>query len=106
MEREKFEAIIKEINKAKCDSVHSVEDECPIFAECGYKCVAEGLDVDKHRWYETSINVYAVGEWLLGICGPSDLFSESSSYSDLFAETTAFEMEAVQSVTYQALKEQ
>ena len=106
MTRQEFEAIIKEINDAKCNSVHSVEDECELFAKGDYKCVKEGLNVDKHRWYENSTNVYAVGEWFLGVCGPSDLFSESSSFEDLFVDTVAFEMEEVQSVTYKLKEKQ
>lgn len=100
MTRQEFEAIIKEVNEAKCCSVHAVEDECELFSEAKPKCVKEGLGVDKHRWYETSIEVYVIGEWFLGICGVSDLFSEQVGYDDCSIETTAFEMEEVQSVTY------
>jgi len=47
MTREEFEAIIQAINDAKLDSVHAVED-VRAFAQIG-KCVASGLNVDKHR---------------------------------------------------------
>ena len=104
MTRQEFEAIIKEVNEAKCCSVHAVEEECNLFFKAKPKCVKEGLDVDKHRWYEITTNVYAIDEWFLGIRGPSDLFSESSSFDDLYVETAAIEMKEVQTVTYTELK--
>lgn len=104
MTRQEFEAIIKEVNEAKCDSVHSVEEKCELFYKSKLKVVNTGLDVDKHRWYEISTIVYAAGEWFLGIRGASQLYSEASCFDDICVETTAFEMEAVQSVTYVAKK--
>jgi len=100
MNKEQFEAIIKEVNEAKCDSVHAVEVECDLFYEANPKMVKKGMNVDKHRWYEISTCVYLIGEWYLGVCGVSDLFSESMGYDDCNVETNAFEMEQVQSVTY------
>ncbi len=104
MNREEFEAIIKEINEAKCCSVHAVEEECNLFYEAKPKCVKSGLDVDKHRWYEVSTSVYAFGEWFLGVRGASDLFSEEMDFDDCGIKTIAFEMEAQQSTTYVSKK--
>lgn len=98
--RQEFEAIIKEVNDAKCVSVYAVKNDCDLFYNAKPVCVKEGLDVDKHRWYETSVSVYAIGEWFLGIAGVSGLFSEPMTFSDCDVETIAYEMEAVQSVTY------
>jgi len=100
MTRQEFEAIVKEVNEAKCYSVYQVEDVCTLFIAAKPKLVAKGLDVDKHRWYEITTDVYKIGEWFIGICGASDLFSEQMSYSDAEIETIAFEMEEVPSVSY------
>ena len=105
MNREQFEAISKEINEAKCCSVHAVEEECDLFYKANPKMVKEGMNVDKHRWYEISTSVYRIGEWYLGVCGVSGLFSESMGFDDCMVETNAFEMEQVQSVTYIQKKE-
>ena len=99
MTREGFEAIIKEINEAKCYSVHEMEG-CDLFYVENPAPTKDNLDVDKHRWYEISTSVYKIGEWFLGVRGVSDLFSESMGYDDCCVETVAFEMEEVPSVTY------
>lgn len=48
------------------------------------------LDVDKHRWYETSQTVYKIFGRYLGVTSVTDLFSESMSVSDCY-ETLYFE---------------
>lgn len=62
--------------------------------------VASGLDVDKHRWYETSITVYKHEEGFLGIRFITDQFSEMSSMEDHYWTLPAFEMQEVKTVTY------
>jgi hypothetical protein len=67
-------------------------------------CVAEGLDVDKHRWYETSIIVFEVviglKRYFIGVRACTDLFSESSSWEDIFWQYNFFEMEEKRTITY------
>lgn len=98
--RESLEKLIQEINNSNLPSLHHLED-CDFFDEADPKLVAEGLGVDKHRWYETTTNVYQVGDLFLGVCGASQLYSESSGWEDLCIETVAFEMKAVQTTTYE-----
>ena len=105
MERTDFEAIIKEINEAECYSVHYVDEDCELFANAKPELVAKGLDVDTHRWYECSTNVYKIGEWFLGVFGVSNIFSESMGYNDCDFPCVAFEMEKIPSYTYQKIKE-
>lgn len=62
--------------------------------------VESGLDVDKHRWYETSITVLKHEEGFLGIRFITDQFSEQSSMEDHYWTLEAFEMEEVKTVTY------
>jgi len=104
MNRQEFEAIIKEINEAKCLSVHEVEDVCQLFCAAKPECVAKALNVDKHRWYEISTNVYKIDEWFLGVRGASDLFSEEMGWDDADVKSTAFEMERIPSYTYKQKK--
>ena len=104
MNREEFEKIIEEINNAKHFSVHCLEDTCDLFYEAKPESVAKGLNVDKHRWYEITTDVYKIGEWFLGVRGVSSLFSESMDYSDVEIACTAFEMEEIQITSYQPKK--
>lgn len=66
----------------------------------GCDIVEEGLDVDKHRWYETSVVVYQIGDEYFGITYVTDLFSESMSISDCSWEIVAFPMTAIQITSY------
>ena len=104
MNREKFEKLIEEINKAELPSLYHLED-CEFWWEGDNEVgnlLEEGLNVDKHRWYETSTSVYRVGDFFLGVNGPSQMYSESSSWDDLQHEVIAFEMEKVLIVSYRA----
>lgn len=101
MEREQFEKIIQEINDGKIEALHKVEEECDSFYNAKPQIVEKGLNIDKHRWYEISTIVYKIGDWFLGVRGVSQLYSESSSWSDIGVKTEAFEMEEVYRVTYQ-----
>jgi len=62
--------------------------------------VASKIDVDKHRWYETSVTVYKIYGRFLGVRSISNLYSESSDYEDICWTHWFAEMEAVQSVSY------
>lgn len=62
--------------------------------------VAREICVDKHRWYETSINVYKCDDGLLGVGLPSNVYSESNSYEDLEVEPSFCEMVEEQTITY------
>lgn len=65
--------------------------------------VKYGLDVDTHRWYETSITVISIYGKLLGIRHISNLFSESSMCEDCFVTIHFFEMKEVQVTSYEIL---
>ncbi len=60
-----------------------------------------GLDVQKHRWYETSISVYEIAEGFLGVRSVTDVFSEQSEVIDMFHTLEFFEMKQVQTTTYE-----
>ena len=99
MSRDEFKKLIEQINAAKCASVHHVEDEVEGFYGSA-KEIESNLDADKHRWYEITTSVYSVGDYYLGIRGPSNLFSETMDWESCCEPVTAFEMEEVQSVAY------
>jgi len=75
------------------------EDVSSILSDA--KLVESDLDVDKHRWYETSLYVYKLEDgFLLGIRAVSDIFSEMSGLEDIDWDLNFQEMERVQAVTY------
>lgn len=62
--------------------------------------VERDLDVDKHRWYETSVSVFETEQGYIGVRSVTDLFSEMSDISDICWTLRFFEMEEVQTITY------
>ena len=88
--------IVNEINEAGLYATCCVEDEIDIG---GAEEVAV-MDYDEHRWYVIGTVVYKLGDSFFGVCGPISLKSESMGFGDAGIECTAFEMEAVPSVTY------
>lgn len=75
------------------DEIQNILDNCEV--------VEGGLDVDKHRWYELSTTVYKTkDDEIFGIQYITQLYSESSSYDDIYHYINAFPMGAIESVTY------
>jgi hypothetical protein len=68
------------------------------------KQLASELDIDKHRWYETSISVWQTNEGLLGVRSITNLYSEQSYYEDISWKLRFFEMKTVRTVTYKIKK--
>jgi hypothetical protein len=64
--------------------------------ENNYDPVKEGLDVDKHRWYELCTSVFSLNGKLIGVRHVWDLFSESMTVEDVYHTLEFFEMEAVE----------
>lgn len=60
----------------------------------------ESLNIDKHRWYELSTEVIKINNGFIGVRYISNLYSEQSSYEDMYHTLKFFEMEEVPSVTY------
>jgi hypothetical protein len=96
--------LVQKINDAKIIQKEYWEDQSfgeDIDNELGScKIVDSELDVDKHRWYETSITVYELNGEYFGIRYVTDTFSESSSIEDMFWTIEAFPMKAIQTTTY------
>jgi hypothetical protein len=68
------------------------------------KSLASELDIDKHRWYETSVSVWETNEGLLGVRSITNLYSEQSDYEDISWKLRFFEMEPIQTITYKIKK--
>ena len=96
-----FEEAMTEINDKKFCSLWDADEYLEY--ELEIKALEEGLSVDKHRWYETSVSVYLVGDRFLGVRGISNCYSESSSAEDCCDTAEAFEMKEVKTVTYEKL---
>lgn len=62
--------------------------------------VASELDIDKHRWYELSTEVIKINDGFIGVRSITNMYSEQSSYIDMYYTLEFFEMEEIPSVTY------
>ena len=63
-------------------------------------CVAQELDINKHRWYETGISVWKTADGLLGVRSVTKLYSESSDIEDIYHTLRFFEMEEITVTSY------
>lgn len=87
---------IDKINSEKCYSIWDAED----YLEGDYKLVASDLEIDRHRWYETSVSVYKLDDGYIGICGLSRIYSELSAAKDFDIQCVADEYEEAQIISY------
>lgn len=65
-----------------------------------FETVAEDLKTDKHRWYETSIEVIKINNGYIGIKHVSNVYSESMTKSDVEHILVFYEMKEIKSITY------
>lgn len=68
-----------------------------------FKPLKLGFDIDRHRWYETSVTVVEVYGKPLGIRSITNVFSESSSVEDCSFTLEFFEMKEVSVISYEAV---
>lgn len=80
------------------------EDILKEYFEGKFEEVVENIDVDKHRWYETSITVLEFIDGFMGVRTVTDLFSENMDYSDCYYELKFFEMEEFTTTSYYVKK--
>lgn len=108
----KKEDLINEINNSKIKQNDSYEDQdfgefLNNILDNHCKVLETDLDVDKHRWYETSLVVYEYSDsrhfsenYNFGIRFVSNTYDEMSTYEDIGWELKAFPMKKVETVTY------
>jgi len=106
---DKFEELLKELKSL--DIIQTSGD----WSEClpneiwnkhfkgNFKNVKRGIDIDTHRWYETSIEVINIYDKLLGIKGITNIFSEGSDFESCYVKIEFFEMKEVQVVSYKKM---
>lgn len=68
------------------------------------KRVATDLEIDRHRWYSTCVNVYACEDGYVGIYGVDQLYSSGMTFSDCDCHCEASEYEEVTTITYKPKK--
>lgn len=94
--------LIDLINNGCFYSLYDAEDIIPKEV----KCIATDLEIDRHRWYSTCVNVYACEDGYVGIYGVNHLYSEMMDYSDCDCHCEASEYEEVTTITYKPKKVQ
>lgn len=62
--------------------------------------IEDGLDIDTHRWYELSTQVYKFNDRYLGVRSITNMFSESSEPDDIGYIIEFFEMKPIETITY------
>jgi hypothetical protein len=100
----KFDDMLKDLQNIK-EGIYDWEDGLPQFIyekyfDDGFKKVAQGLDVDKHRWYEITTTIIKIYDRFLGIRGVTGLFSESMDIADCGVSLEFFEMREIQTTSY------
>ena len=68
-----------------------------------HKELKGGLDIQTHRWYETSIIVIEIYEGLLGIRCASNMFSENQEWEDCCVRIEFMEMKEVSIISYEEI---
>jgi hypothetical protein len=62
--------------------------------------LASNIDINRHRWYETSTSYFQLEDGILGIEGLSNVYSEYMLASDCDVNCYAFEGEEIKTVSY------
>lgn len=105
---DKFDELLEKLNSLKLIQELIDWEEClpeDIWKEhfensTNYQSLVTGLEVDKHRHYETSISVIKIYGRFLGIQHVTDVYSEQMDVSDCYFEINFFEMAEKQTITY------
>jgi hypothetical protein len=95
----------------KKELIDLINNDC-LYSLCGaediipkeVKCVATDLEIDRHSWYSTCVNVYACEDGYVGIVGVNQLYSDMMTFSDCDCCCEASEYEEVTTITYKPKK--
>ena len=97
----KVQEVIDLINER--DDLYSLYDaEYTINPYGSTRCkkVADGLELDEHRWYSIATDVYECEDGFVGVTGAYQSFSESQTWEDIGVQCGAEEYKSVQTTTY------
>ena len=103
---EKFDELLEKlqslnITQTKSDWAEILPDEIwKEYFEGNFTEIAFNLDIDTHRWYETSVSVIKIYDRFLGIKYITNMFSESQDYEDCYVTMEFYEMKETQITTY------
>ena len=97
----KVQDLIELINSS--GELYCLDDVSDIIPE-DVKCVAEELDIDKHRWFNTAVNIYACEDGYVGVRGVNTIYDEYTEPLDCDFPCKAFEYEAIQITSYKLKK--
>lgn len=104
----KFDELLEKLNKLDIrqksgDFMEDIPND--IWKEYfkGKPVVKSNLDVDKHRYYETSVTVIKIFDRYLGIRSVTDMFSEQMDISDCYHTLVFFEMKKVETITFEEI---
>lgn len=98
---DRFDKLLERLNSKKILQKQSDRLECLPediwieYFENNSKLVACDLEVERHRHYETSIDVYDIDSRYLGIRFISNLYSDYYTYEDCFYYLEFFEMREI-----------
>lgn len=101
-----IQELVKKLNYLKIPQTFDWEESLPeeIYThhfEDQFEVLQDQLDVDKHRWYETSITVINISDvGILGVRSVTDVFSEQMTVGDCYYTLEFFEMEEVRTISY------
>ena len=79
------------------------EDIWETYFQGNFKELAHNLEVDTHRWFETSTTVIEIDGVFMGINYITNMFSENQGYDDCFHHLEFKEMEEFTTVSYRAI---
>lgn len=86
--------VIAKVNSEKYWSLFDFEDNF------GLNCIASDINVDRHRWYELSTNIYCCDDGYVGVSGIAQCFNECSSPVDMDCPCYAEEYVPIETVQY------
>lgn len=93
----KVQELIDLVNNGEFEALCHVEYKLPN----DVKKVENNLNEDRYCWFFISTSVYECEDGFVGITGPSQLLSESMTWSDIdYGGCYAEEYEEVQTITY------
>lgn len=93
----KLKEAIEIVNNGDFNSLYEAEEA---ISDGIIKEVASELNLDHHRWFTVSTNVYQLEDGYIGIIGVSGLNSECMVYSDCGYPSKAYEYEEFTTVSY------
>ena len=82
----------------ECYNVYDLVDN---ISEC--ELVIEGIDIEKHRWHETSLTIYECEDGLIGIRLPSQMYQESGYWEDLYSRPEYYDVKEIVTIGYKVL---